>query len=46
MSLLRKDPVVLYVSDVKSEELGPRTFRFKAEVGWDADMLVERYLAR
>lgn len=43
---LRRDPVILYITETKTEEIGPRVFRFKADVAWDGDMLVERYLAR
>ncbi len=40
---LRRDPVVLYVTSTKTEEIGPRVFRFTADVAWNADKLVERY---
>ena len=29
MGLLKRDPVVSYVVDTKTEEIGPRIFRFK-----------------
>ncbi|GLC42515.1 hypothetical protein PLESTB_001106300 [Pleodorina starrii] len=45
-SLLRSDPVVAYVTDTKTEEIGPAMYRFKAEVAWDGDMVVQRYLDR
>ena len=32
--MLKRDPVVSYVIDTKTEEIGPRIFRFKAEVAW------------
>jgi zinc transporter 9 len=32
MSHLRKDPVVAYVTDTKTEEIGPGVFRFKVRV--------------
>jgi hypothetical protein len=32
LSLLRKDPTVLYVLNTKTEEIGPHVFRFYAEV--------------
>ena len=41
---LRADPVVANVLDCKSEEIGPGVFRFKAEVEFDGDLIVERYL--
>eukprot|EP00197_Chlamydomonas_leiostraca_P006155 CAMPEP_0202858940 /NCGR_PEP_ID=MMETSP1391-20130828/1265_1 /ASSEMBLY_ACC=CAM_ASM_000867 /TAXON_ID=1034604 /ORGANISM="Chlamydomonas leiostraca, Strain SAG 11-49" /LENGTH=659 /DNA_ID=CAMNT_0049537923 /DNA_START=118 /DNA_END=2097 /DNA_ORIENTATION=+ len=43
---LAADPVVLAVSDTKSEEVGPRVYRFKAEVAWNSDALVDKYLKR
>jgi len=43
---LQKDPVVAFVTDTKTEEIGPGIFRFKAEVAWNGDKLVERYLER
>lgn len=38
--------MVSYVLDTKTEEIGPQVYRFKAEVAWDGDKVVERYLAR
>jgi hypothetical protein len=46
MDHLRRDPVVSEVTDMKSEELGPGVFRFKAEVAWDGEAVAGRYLAR
>ncbi|KAJ9529803.1 hypothetical protein QJQ45_022205 [Haematococcus lacustris] len=43
---LKRDPVVAFVTDTKTEEIGPGVFRFKAEVAWNGDQLVERYLQR
>ena len=40
---MRRDPVVSEVYRAKSEELGPGTFRFVAEIGLGA-RVVERYL--
>eukprot|EP00967_Tisochrysis_lutea_P137874 scaffold248160_cov17-Tisochrysis_lutea.AAC.1 len=34
---LQKDPVVAFVTDTKTEEIGPGIFRFKAEVAWNGD---------
>ncbi|GIL60411.1 hypothetical protein Vafri_14861 [Volvox africanus] len=45
-ALLRADPVVAYVTDTKTEEIGPAMYRFKAEVAWDGDQVVQRYLDR
>jgi zinc transporter 9 len=45
-NLLRRDLSVAYITDCKTEEIGPRVYRFKAEVAWDGDKLAERYLAR
>ncbi|KXZ46661.1 hypothetical protein GPECTOR_41g625 [Gonium pectorale] len=45
-SLLLSDPVVSGVLDTKTEELGPSVYRFKAEVAWNGDKVVERYLDR
>ncbi|MEW5309353.1 MAG: hypothetical protein WDW38_001247 [Sanguina aurantia] len=46
LGMLKRDPVVSYVLDTKTEEIGPQVYRFKAEVAWDGDKVVERYLAR
>ncbi|GAX81488.1 hypothetical protein CEUSTIGMA_g8917.t1 [Chlamydomonas eustigma] len=45
-SLLRRDAVVSYILDTKTEEIGPSIFRFKAEVAWDGEQLAGRYLSR
>lgn len=42
--MLREDPVVADVLDAKSEEIGPGVFRFKAEIEFDGDAIVRRYL--
>ncbi|GFH11850.1 uncharacterized protein HaLaN_07421, partial [Haematococcus lacustris] len=39
-------PGEMQVTDTKTEEIGPGVFRFKAEVAWNGDQLVERYLQR
>lgn len=44
MEILKQDPVVSYVIEAKTEEIGPRIFRFKAEVAWDGELLAGRYL--
>lgn len=44
--LLKADPVVAYVTDTKTEEIGPQIYRFKAEVAWNGEALVQRYLDR
>ena len=41
---LRADAVVADVLDAKSEEIGPGVFRFKAEVEFNGDAIVARYL--
>ncbi|KAG1660211.1 hypothetical protein FOA52_005080 [Chlamydomonas sp. UWO 241] len=46
LELLRRDPAVSYVLDTKTEEIGPRVFRFKAEVAWDGEALAKRYVQR
>ncbi len=45
LSALRADPVVVEVLDAKSEEIGPGVFRFKVEIEFDGDAVVQRYLA-
>ena len=37
LNLLQNDPVVAFVTDTKTEEIGPGVFRFKAEVAWNGD---------
>ena len=41
---MRLDPVVSEVYGAKSEELGPGTFRFVAEIEFSGTKVVERYL--
>ncbi|BDA46259.1 Zinc transporter 9 [Coccomyxa sp. Obi] len=43
---LRKDPVVRAVYDAKSEEIGPNIFRFKAEIEFDGERIVEGHMER
>ncbi|EIE24063.1 hypothetical protein COCSUDRAFT_28593 [Coccomyxa subellipsoidea C-169] len=43
---LRKDPVVKAVYDAKSEEIGPNIFRFKAEIEFDGERIVEGHMER
>ncbi len=45
-ALLQSDPVVAYVKDTMTEEVGSGMFRFKAEVAWNGDAVVQRYLDR
>ena len=45
MSALRADPVVVDVIDAKSEEIGPGVFRYKVEIEFSGDAVVQRYLA-
>jgi zinc transporter 9 len=45
MSALRADPVVADVIDAKSEEIGPGVFRFKVEIEFAGDAIVNRYLS-
>lgn len=46
LALLMEDPVISYVYESKSEEIGPGKFRFMAEVEFNGRAVVERYLAR
>lgn len=46
LEALRCDPVVLRVIDAKTEEVGMQLYRFKAEVDWAGEQVVERYLER
>lgn len=39
---LRADPMVLTVIDPKSEEMGDGVYRFKAEIQWSGDAVVEK----
>lgn len=41
---LLRDPMVLAVLDAKSEELGDGVYRFKAEIQWSGEKVVEKYL--
>jgi zinc transporter 9 len=43
---LRKDPVVKAVYDAKSEEIGPGVYRFKAEIDFVGEAVVERHMER
>ncbi|CAL5227702.1 g10710 [Coccomyxa viridis] len=43
---LRKDPVVRAVYDAKSEEIGPNIFRFKAEIEFNGERIVEHHMER
>jgi len=45
-TLIQDDPVVKSVHDIKTEEIGPGQFRFKAEVEFCGRMIVENYLNR
>ncbi len=42
LDLLKRDPAVSYVVETKTEEIGPRVYRFKADVAWDGESLVAR----
>jgi zinc transporter 9 len=44
LAALRADSVVTEVLDAKSEEVGPGLFRFKVEIEFAGDAVVERYL--
>lgn len=46
MEHLRRDPVVKAVHDAKSEEIGPGLYRFKAEIDFSGEMVVDRYMSR
>lgn len=43
---LSDDPVVVRVIDAKSEAVGDGVYRFKAEIQWNGDAIVKRYLER
>eukprot|EP00891_Asterochloris_glomerata_P007437 jgi/Astpho2/7437/fgenesh1_pm.00114_%23_25_t len=43
---LRQDPVVKAVYDAKSEEIGPGVYRFKAEIDFCGEKVVERHMSR
>jgi len=42
LNLLSKDPAVSRVFDAKSEEIGPGVYRFKAEIEFNGDVVVQR----
>ncbi|XP_071716348.1 metal tolerance protein C4-like [Rutidosis leptorrhynchoides] len=46
LEFLKNDPVVDALYDCKSEVIGPGSFRFKAEIDFNSDQLVENYLTR
>jgi len=43
---IQADCVVKAIHDVKTEEVGPGIYRFKAEIEFDGEQLVERHLTR
>lgn len=43
---LRRDPVVKAVYDAKSEEIGPGIYRFKAEIDFSGEQVVQRHMSR
>jgi len=46
LEFLKSDPVVDALFDCKSEVIGPGFFRFKAEIEFNGDVLVQNYLER
>ncbi|CAD7697363.1 unnamed protein product [Ostreobium quekettii] len=46
MRQLRNDPVVKNVYDYKSEEIGPGKYRFKAEIDFNGEVVVDNHLKR
>ncbi|KAG6428771.1 hypothetical protein SASPL_106808 [Salvia splendens] len=46
LHFLKNDPVVDAVYDCKSEVIGPGFFRFKAEIDFNGEVLVQNYLSR
>ncbi|KAB1215576.1 Metal tolerance protein C4 [Morella rubra] len=46
LHFLKNDPVVDAVYDCKSEVIGPGFFRFKAEIDFNGEMVVQNYLSR
>lgn len=46
LKYLEKDSVVAAVFDAKSEELGPGIFRFKAEIAFSGDTVVDRHVLK
>lgn len=43
---LRRDPVVKAIYDAKSEEIGPGIYRFKAEIDFSGEQVVQRHMSR
>lgn len=46
LDFLASDPVVDAVYDCKSEVIGPRSYRFKAEIDFNGVVIVQNYLKR
>ncbi|MCH79803.1 metal tolerance protein C4-like [Trifolium medium] len=46
LHFLKNDPVVDALYDCKSEVIGPGFFRFKAEIDFNGDVVVQNYLER
>eukprot|EP00250_Pteridium_aquilinum_P014727 c22160_g1_i1 orf=466-2082(-) len=46
LDFLSSDPVVDAVYDCKSEVIGPRSYRFKAEIDFNGTVIVQNYLKR
>ncbi|KAH1240326.1 Metal tolerance protein C4 [Glycine max] len=46
LQFLKKDPVVDSLYDCKSEVIGPGFFRFKAEIDFNGEKVVQNYLKR
>lgn len=46
LDFLSSDPVVDAVYDCKSEVIGPRSYRFKAEIDFNGVVIVQNYLKR
>lgn len=46
LDFLSSDPVVDAVYDCKSEVIGPRSYRFKAEIDFNGVVIVQNYLQR
>ncbi|ONK79443.1 uncharacterized protein A4U43_C01F6420 [Asparagus officinalis] len=46
LNFLKSDPVVDALYDCKSEVIGPGFFRFKAEIDFNGEVLVQNYLER
>jgi hypothetical protein len=43
---IKRDPVVDRVLDVKTEEIGPGEYRYKAEIDFNGSVVVDSYLNR